>query len=196
MAIKRLIFIIPLIPVLAFAQTLKLNIRTAHGSIGEMKRKQQIERLAERFDLSKYTITRELVIEQGAVNHSFPVLTLNLWVLDNDERSLSLYLHEQAHWLLKERYPDKSGDLVAELTKLYPDLDFNQPHGDGNKRSSYMHMVVIMLEWQALEALIGASRARAVLEFKGRYHYWDLFATVLKHRSQMEDVLKHAGVSW
>ena len=86
------------------AKTPKLNITLKHDSAGEQKRKEQIERLAEQYDLAKYTITRDLVIDQQAANHSSPVLTQNLRFLDNDDRALSAYVHEQAHWLMMERH--------------------------------------------------------------------------------------------
>ncbi len=79
----------------AFAATPHLDISTAHHAPGEEQRKEQMLRLAQQYDLSKYTITRKIVIEQGAINHSAPVLTLNLRFLDNDDLALSAYVHEQ-----------------------------------------------------------------------------------------------------
>ena len=38
-------------------------------------------------------------------------------------------------------------------------VDVKPPFGDGNQGTSYMHLVVLMLEWQALEDLLGADRA-------------------------------------
>src|SRR4051794_24097313 len=88
----------------ALAVTPKLNIKTAHNEPREEERKQQVERQAQQYDLNKYTLTRDILIERGAVNHSAPVLTLNLRFLDNDDLALSAYVHEQAHWVLMERH--------------------------------------------------------------------------------------------
>jgi len=191
---RRTIFIVMLMPVFAFAQTPKLNIRLAHGYVEEMKKRQQIERLAEHYDLSKYTITRDLVIEERAINHAAPVLTLNLLFLDNDDRALGVYVHEQGHWVLMTRHRNQTRDMFEELTKLYPNIRIDPPYGDGNRRTSYMHLPVIMLEWQALEDLLGVARARAVM--KRANNYTDLFATVIDHRPQMEDFLKRYDVKW
>ena len=84
-------------------ETPPLNIRTMHRFPQEEQRKEQMERLARKYDLAKYTITRDIVIDRGAMNHSSPVLTLNLRFLDNDDLALSAYVHEQGHWLLMER---------------------------------------------------------------------------------------------
>lgn len=194
---KRIVIIILLMPLFGFAQTPKLNVRMEHNSSEEQEQKHQLEEFGKHFDLSKYTVTRDIVINQYAANHSFPVLTLNLQFLGNEnDRSLSFYVHEQAHWLLKTRYSRETRALVDELIKLFPNIDPEPPKGDGNKRSSYAHMLVIMLEWQALENLIGVKRARAVEDFKRHHHYTDLFATVIDHRQEMEALLKRYGVKW
>ena len=178
------------------AKTPNLNIKLEHNSEGEQKRKQQIERLAAQYDLSKYTITRDIVIDQQAINHSSPVLTQNLRFLDNDDRALSAYVHEQGHWLLMQRHNGLARQMLPELMHMYPNIDVTPPYGDGNQGTSYIHLVVLMLEWQALEDLIGIERARAVMEFKRRDHYKDLYATVMDHRKQMEAFLDRYGVKW
>ena len=83
---KCLLMAIVLLPVFAQAKTPKLNITLQHNSPAEQKRKEQIERLASKYDLAKYTITRDIVVDQQAINHSAPVLTQNLRFLDNDDR--------------------------------------------------------------------------------------------------------------
>ena len=191
---KQLVIIILLIPVFGFAQTPKLNIRLQHNSSEEFARMQQIQQLAKQYDLSKYTITRDLMIDRNAINHSSPVLTLNLMFRDNDDRTLSLYLHEQAHWLLMTRHHKETPEMFAELTRLYPNIEINPPYGDGNRRTSYLHLPVLMLAWQALEDLIGVKRAQEVM--KNHDHYKDLFATVIKHRPEMEEFLKRYRVKW
>ena len=193
---KHLVLIMLVVSLCVSAKTPKLNITLKHDSAGEQKRKEQIERLAEAYDLSKYTITRDIVIDQQASNHSSPVLTQNLRFLDNDDRALSAYVHEQAHWLLMEHHHGQARQMLPELIRLYPNIDIKPPYGDGHQGSSYMHLVVLMLEWHALEDLLGADRARAVMEFKRQDHYKDLYATVMDHRQQMESFLKRYGVKW
>lgn len=66
--VKHLLIAILLFPILAQAKTPRLEITLAHGSPMEQKRKEQIERLAAQYDLEKYTITRDIVIDQQAIN--------------------------------------------------------------------------------------------------------------------------------
>jgi len=193
---KPFLFALLMLAVSVQAKTPKLNITLQHNSAGEEKRKEQIERLAAQYDLAKYTITRDIVIDQQAINHSAPVLTQNLRFLDNDDRALSAYVHEQAHWLLMERHRGQAREMLPDLLRMFPNIDVTPPHGDGNQGTSYVHLVVLMLEWQALEDLIGVERARAVMEFKRQDHYKDLYATVMDHRREMEGFLKRYAVKW
>jgi len=194
--LRTLLISILLLSALALAKTPKLNITLAHGTPLEQKRKQQIERLAEKYDLEKYTITRDIVVDQQAINHSAPVLTQNLRFLDNDDRALSAYVHEQAHWVLMTRHRGEVRDMLQDLKRMFPDLPIAAPQGDGNEGTSYIHLVVLMLEWQALEDLIGPERARSVMEFKRADHYKALYATVIESRQQMESFLKRYHVKW
>ena len=180
----------------AEAQTPKLNIKTKHGFPMEEQRKEQMERLARQYELKKYTITRDIVIERGAMNHSCPVLTLNLRFLDNDDLALSAYVHEQGHWVLMERHRAENPALVEDLRRTFPNMETRVPDGDGELRSSYFHIAVCMLEWQAMEELVGLERARKVIEWKQGDHYKAIYSTLLNHREQVEGVLARNGVKW
>jgi hypothetical protein len=125
---------------LASAQTPKLNIKTKHGYPMEEQREEQMEGLAKQYDLKKYTVTRDILIERGAMNHSYPVLTLNLRFLDNDDLALSAYLHEQGHWVLMERHRADKPALFEDLQRTFPNMEIWVPDGDGELRSSYFHI--------------------------------------------------------
>ncbi|MGB7848838.1 MAG: hypothetical protein WBL63_24715 [Candidatus Acidiferrum sp.] len=178
------------------AETPKLNIKTKHGLPMEEERKQQMERLAKQYDLSKYTITRDIVIERGAMNHSSPVLTLNLRFLHHDDQALSVYVHEQGHWVLMERGRSHNQALLEDLRRAFPNLDYEKPGGDGEVISSYFHIAVCMLEWQAMDELVGVERARQVIEWEQTDHYSAIYAILLNHRDQVENILNRHGVKW
>ena len=180
----------------AAAQTPRLKIKTKHHDPQEEAKKRQIERLAQQYDLKKYTLTRDIVIERGVISHSHPTLTLNLRFLDNDDLALSAYVHEQGHWVLTERGPRGNGALFDDLTRSFHIVDYSVPNGDGEMKSSYFHIAVCMLEWQAMEALVGAERARSAIEWKQRDHYKAIYAIVLNQRLEVEGILSRSGVSW
>ena len=181
---------------LASAQTPKLNIKTKHGYPMEEQRKEQMERLAKQYDLKKYTVSRDILIERGAMNHSYPVLTLNLRFLDNNDLALSAYVHEQGHWVLMERHRAANPVLFEDLQRTFPNTEIRVPDGDGELRSSYFHIAVCMLEWQAMEDLVGAERARKVIEWKQGDHYKAIYSTLLNHREKVESILNTHGVKW
>lgn len=178
------------------AETPKLHIETRHGFPLEAQRKEQMERLARQYDLKKYTITRDIVIDRGAMNHSYPVLTLNLRFLDNDDLALSAYVHEQGHWVLMERHRSENPRLFEDLQRTFPNMETRVPEGDGELRSSYFHIAVCMLEWQAMEELVGAERARKVIEWKQKDHYRAIYSTVLNQPEQVVSVLNRYDVKW
>src|SRR5712692_7491260 len=160
--IKRILIIttMALLAARVEAQTPKLNIKTKRGLPVEEQRKEQMERLAIQYDLKKFTIPRDIMIERGAMNHSYPFLTLNLRFLDNDDLALSAYVHEQGHWVLMERHRGDNRSLFDDLQRAFPSMDVRTPAGDGELRSSYLHIAVCMLEWQAMEDLVGSERAQ------------------------------------
>jgi hypothetical protein len=155
-----------------------------------------LERLAKQYDLKKYTITRDILIDRGAMNHSHPTLTLNLRFLDNDDLALSAYVHEQAHWVLTDRNRIDNPSLFEDLHRAFPNLEIRVPEGDGELRSSYFHIAVCMLEWHAMEELVGPERARKVIEWKQGDHYKAIYSIVLDQREQVEGVLNRRGVKW
>jgi hypothetical protein len=95
------------------AQPVRIDL--AHGSDRERATKAQLEQVLASYDLSRYTFTRKVVIDEGAFNHAFPVLTLNARFADSSDELLSSYLHEQLHWHLRERQA-RQRSAIAQLT--------------------------------------------------------------------------------
>lgn len=178
------------------AQTPRLKIKTKHHEAKEDEKKLQIERLAQQYDLKKYTVTRDILIDRGVISHSKPELTLNLRFLDNDDLALSAYVHEQGHWVLTDRGPRRNRPLLEELLRTFPGMDYHEPNGDGEEIGSYYHVAVCMLEWQAMEALVGSEHARKAIEWKSHDHYKAIYAIDLTQRSAVESILARNGVAW
>lgn len=62
---------------------------------GELEAKARLERVPGKYDLDDWLFTREVLVEQGAVPHSRPVLTLNARPGAGDAK-LATSLHEKA----------------------------------------------------------------------------------------------------
>ncbi len=176
------------------AATPKLNIKLKNGTEREEKKKEQIERLAQEYDLKKYTKTRNIVIDLDAIPHSAPTLTLSVGTLNYDDAALATYIHEQGHWVLMDRLPRMNRELLADLYRVAPGLPTQYPQGSGTEQDTYYHLAVIMLEWQGLEDVIGPERARKAIDFLGNDHYTAIYAAVIQHREELEKTLKRHGV--
>jgi hypothetical protein len=152
--------------------------------------------LAQQYDLHKYTLTRDIMIEQGAMNHSMPTLTLNPGWLNDDDLALSAYIHEQGHWVLVERHRSDNPEIFRQLYSMFPGLPTEWPQGSGGVKDTYFHLVVCTLEWEGMEDLVGAQRARRVIEQKQHDHYTAIYSTVLQNREKIEGIMHRYGVKF
>jgi hypothetical protein len=165
----------------AAAPAMKITLK--HGTEREARTKAQLERVLSDYDLSKYTFTREVVIEEQAINHAFPVLTLNVRAFaDSEDELLSSFVHEQLHWHLRDRGPAMQ-NAVAELRRVYPHVPVGGQEGAETEYSTYGHLVDCYLELVADRKLIGPERTAAVVADKG--HYTWIYATVIRDDARM-----------
>src|SRR5689334_16646094 len=137
-----------LLVVMTWLQTPAVTIDLAHDTDRERQTKVLLEQLLASYDLKAYTFTRHVVIEERAINHAFPVLTLNVRFARSGDELLSSYVHEQLHWHLRER-GNAQQDAVAELRRMYPGAPVGLPEGAETLFSTYGHLVDCYLEIQA-----------------------------------------------
>jgi hypothetical protein len=171
---------------------LPVRIAVAQGSEREQATKAQLEQVFNSYDLTKYTFTREVVIEEGARNHAFPVLTLNARFADSGDDLLASYIHEQIHWHVKE-HDIQQRRAVAELRRMYPGAPVGSPDGAETPYSTYGHLVTCYLEVQAIRGLIGRERAAAVISRKRQY-VW-IYRIVLLDEDRIGLVVRGHGLA-
>jgi hypothetical protein len=80
-----------------------LDIELKNNSRGEQQTRDQLQRLMREYDLTPFIFTRPILIDEKAIPHSHPVLTLHTRHLKQDEQLLSTFIHEQAHWWTSSR---------------------------------------------------------------------------------------------
>jgi hypothetical protein len=168
-----------------------VRIVVAKGSEREQATKAQLEQVFDSYDLTKYTFTREVVIEEGARNHAFPVLTLNARFADSGDALLASYIHEQIHWHVRE-HDIQQRRAVAELRRMYPGAPVGLPEGAEIAYSTYGHLVTCYLEVQGIRGLIGRERAAAVISRKT--HYVWIYRTVLLDEERIGLVVRRHGL--
>lgn len=177
---------------LAQASSPQLEITLKHNDPAEQQTRRQLQRLLSAHDLSRWVFTRKVIIESGSViPHSHPVLTLSTRHLKDDELLLSTFVHEQLHWHL-EQNPRGTGEAVKELRTLFPKVPVGFPEGARSEESSYEHLLVCYLEYQAGRELLGELRARQVTEFWATDHYTWIYRMVLEQGRKIGGVIhKH-----
>lgn len=166
-----------------------LNIRLAHDSADERATAAQLQRLNDAHDLARWTFTRDVVIDDDAIPHSHPVLTLHTRHLMSDDLLLSTYVHEQLHHHLDAHAAERAA-AVRELKRLYPRIPVGYPEGSDGAEGNYDHLIVISNERQADIVLMGELRAHAVMQFWADDHYRWLYRAVLRDPGRMAKVVR------
>lgn len=163
-----------------------VSIKLAHNSPREMQTEQALRQILASYDLHKYVFTREVIIEERAMNHAFPVLTLNVRFADSPDELLSSFVHEQLHWYLRDHdFQQKAA--IAELREMYPTAPVGLPEGAENAYSTYGHLVDCYLEIQADRELIGPKRTDEVIKNKPWYTW--IYKTILRDEGRISAVV-------
>jgi len=158
------------------ADTPSITIELAKNTPREQLAKQTLEQVLASYDLKKYTFTRKVIIEQGAINHAFPTLTLNAGFAASPDQMLSTFIHEQLHWHLRNRDSQQRA-AVGELRSLYPRVPVGLPAAAETAYSTYGHLVDCYLEIVADRELLGVERTDALIRAKPWYTW--IYQTVL-----------------
>jgi len=163
-----------------------ISIKLAHNTDRERQTSEQLQKVIASYDLSKYTFTREVIIEERAMNHAFPVLTLNVRFADSPDELLSSFLHEQLHWHLRDHDAQQKA-AIAELRQMYPTAPVGLPEGADTAYSTYGHLVDCYLEIQADRELIGPNRTDEVIKNKPWYTW--IYKTILQQEGRIGAVV-------
>lgn len=178
---------------LVIAQTAspQLEITLKKDDERERKTKQQLERLLTAYDASAWIFTRKIIIESGfnVIPHSHPILTLSTRHLKDDELLLATFVHEQIHWYLGEK-PKETEDSYNELKTMFPKVPVGYPEGGINEESTYKHILVCYLEYQAIKGLFGELKARQVIDFWATDHYTWIYKTVLSQEQEIGTLMR------
>jgi hypothetical protein len=168
------------------AETPRVKIELAHGTEREQRTKIRLQDLLTKYDLKKYTFTKQVVIEESAINHAFPVLTLNVRFANSPDDLLSSYIHEQLHWHLRER-ESQQRSAVAELRRWYPKVPVGLPEGADSEYSTYGHLVDCYLEIVADRDFLGPERTKVVISNKPWYTW--IYGTVMRDEDRIANIV-------
>lgn len=175
------------------AEAGQLQITLAHGTAAELETRERLLHLLNTYDLSGWLWTRKIIIEQGAIPHSHPVLTLNTRHSDNNLLLLSTLVHEEYHWF-ETAHPNEVAAAIDKLKMLYPGLPVGGLDGASDEESSYLHVIVCYVEWQKMKLLVGPDEARRIMDFWATDHYRAIYKLVLQHEAQVGEIVSGCGL--
>jgi hypothetical protein len=168
-----------------------IDITLKRGSKGEVQTKDQLQRLIKTYDLAKYIFTKSVLIDEESIPHSHPVLTLSTRHIRDDELLLSTFVHEQAHWFLTQNHKNTE-EAKKELRVMFSKVPVRFPEGATDEESTYLHLIVIYLEYRAGRELLGELKARQIMDFWATDHYTWIYKTVLERTREIGNIVfKH-----
>jgi len=176
---------------LAQDATPRLSIELANDSEAERRTAAALRRLVAEHDVDRWIFTERVLVDETAIPHSHPVLTVHTRHLGNDDALLATFLHEQFHWL-EDLDPTRFRGAMDAFRDLWPEVPGLDDGGARDAESTWRHLVVCDLELQAMARLIGADRARALLGAKS-YYEW-VYARVLDDPRVREIMERHGMV--
>lgn len=191
---KRYIALLSLVLLAAISITAqsKIEITLKNNTDAEAATKTQLERLIKAHDLSAWTFTNKVEIDEKAIPHSHPVLTLHTRHLKDDDLLLSTYVHEQIHWHITSKSRESVAEAFKELKVLFPNAPDKGPEGANGIESTHLHLLVCYLENRAIRQLMGELRAKQVMDFWATDHYTWIYKTVVERRRDIGNILiKH-----
>lgn len=171
----------------AHAAARDFDIRLVHGTAAEQAAQAQLVRLLDTYDVSPFTATYSVRIDETAAPHSHPVLTLNDYFLEDDASALSTFLHEQMHWFSLFMGPQIDA-AIQDLKTMYPDMPARGRGGGRNARETFLHMIVGAQELAATSSLIGRTEARRVIAGKTWYRW--IYQEVLNREDELLTLLR------
>lgn len=167
-------------------------ISTVNESESEQQIAGRLAGLLREYDVEKWIFTRKINIDQNAYSpHSHPVLTLTTRYM-NDTELLSSFIHEQLHWFEEENAEAREA-AVADFMELYPNAPDRPPEGSRGLYSTYLHLIVCFLEYEAMKELVGTEAATESLASR-TYYRW-VYRTVLEDNGRIKEVTEKHGLT-
>lgn len=153
-------------------QGTEVTIETRHGSEAEKRTRQLLLDVMAGHDLDRFTFTNRVVVDETAIPHSHPVLTMSTrFMVRSVDGALSDYLHEQLHWFVSS-HRRASRAVNREWRRHFGTVPRAAGGGAKTRRSTLLHLTVNWLEQNALADVVGSDRATVVLNAKVEGHVY------------------------
>jgi len=172
-----------------------LDIKLHSNTDSEKKAKGVIEALAQKYDLSPYIFTKQIVIQSKVIPHSHPILTLNTRQVNEPNRYLGVLLHEEIHRFFEQPSGDgKIESFISKMRAKFPNVPSEAKGGASDVDSTYVHLGVCYYELVALSKLLGEKEATQIFSTEDVYTW--VRAQVLANREFIARSLEESGLAW
>jgi hypothetical protein len=158
------------------------QIELASGSDSEQRLQRRLSKVLARYSsrLGRWQFTDRVVLDDKSISHSHPFLTIGARTkgVRTDTGLLAVYLHEQIHWFLNE-HPIRLRRALRDLRARYPQVRVGAKDGGArDEKSTYLHLLVCTLEYDALCGMIGKVSSTRLMSSKP-YYEW-IYKTVVR----------------
>ncbi len=160
-----------------------------HGSEMEALMAAELRALLRKYDVMPWVLTQTILIDENQLPHSHPTLTIHTRHIGDELGLLATFVHEQFHWLEEEPWIGGFRAAMEEFEGLFPNVPLSSKGGARDDTSTYRHLLVCDLEYQAMTALVGEAAARETLAKFA--HYGWIYEHVLTDSRVREVALRH-----
>ena len=192
-------FLTTFLLIISFHSFAGVSITTVNGSEKELKIKNALVSLQEKYDLSPWIITETIRVDEKArTPRSHPVLTMSTQegYLNSNIKLLSTFLHEQFHWHVIKNGRGSKSEFRAAIKAEFPNLQFKRPFGSGTEEGTLSHIIVCYLEYIVLSDLIGKEKAIKNISTNG-YYTW-VYQTILnpENHAKLDRLVQKFGLDF
>jgi hypothetical protein len=170
-------------------KNMAVNLTLRHGTAAEARTRALLLELMNKYDLRPFLFTTDIIIDEMAIPHSHPVLTLSAAPDSSPEHLLAIFIHEELHWF-EEQHAAIRDRAVERTRDRYHEVPIERPDGSGDEWSTRLHLLVCYLEYQTLKALLGVAVAETTIRDLARHHYRWVYATVLRDEQEIGEIAR------
>ncbi len=169
---------------------LSLEIEEVISNPATQQTRNEILRLAQKYDLSSFLYTKRILIDSKLEKTRWrPVLILNTKYKDYPNRLLAQLLHEELHWWMNTHKRNVQV-AIPKLKRAFPGSP--KIYGSKDPDSTYRHLLICWMEFRALAKYVGLDSATDVLQhFVKVGRFPRIYKRILSDHSKVEEIVKN-----
>lgn len=166
---------------------MEISISLKNNSEREQVAKEVLKKILNKYNLNKWIICKDILIEQDSTGKAFPLIRLSAWNEKGEDGMLAQFLHEQFHWIEKGKEKEIENSM-NKLRELFPNAPIEKPEGGGNEKSTYVHLIICRLEFLALKEIFNEEKAQDIVS--GNKNYTWIRKTILDRGDEIDEIIK------